>query len=395
MGGGSGYGEKFNPTVVIADIDTAGTPDTEGGAPVSVTAFGTQVINGYPSSATVDPDGRAVYVTIEGAGAVLALALPSGFADSGSGLSGGAGAAPVPGGGGPGFAFMPNVVLEAGDGVRSVVVHEAGVFAHAFFDNELVELPREDMRRALGLSASDETSGGRRAGPQSNVLTASRRLTIATRSVPEEVDRGRRLFFSNSDSRVAGNGAGVSCATCHFDSRTDGLTWQFTRGPRQTPSLAGNVSAHEPVGWQGDRPTVAEDAMLTSQGLMGGNGLTTTDTLDIQSFVNWTRDVDHPTKGSTEPAVMRGKTIFERSDTACAACHNGERHTNNLVVRLFLDDSKVRPLVGLSASAPYFHDGSAATLRDVLERARDGSMGNTGMLDDSEMSDLESYLRSL
>ncbi len=394
-GGGGGYGEKFNPGVVVADIDTAGVPDTEGGAAVSVTAFGArQVINGYPASVALDTDGKAAYVSIEGAGVVVAIALPDGqFGTTGRGLAG----APEPsfGGGGPGLQFAPNTVLEVGAGVSKVIVDDAGLFAHAFFDHKAVKLDHLTARSNIGVAGEEPANGANRRAPTDNAIAPLSTITLAASNLPATVDRGRRMFFATTDAKMAGNGAGVSCATCHFDGRADGLTWSFERGDRQTPSLAGDISAHEPVGWQGDRPTVAEDAMMTSQGLMGGNGLTVEDTLDIQSFVNWSRDVDHPGKGSATPEVMRGKAIFERGDTGCVACHSGERYTNNLIVPLYLDASKVRPLVGLAASAPYFHDGSAATLRDVLERAKDGSMGNTGELTTTEMDDLEAYLRSL
>ena len=60
-----------------------------------------------------------------------------------------------------------------------------------------------------------------------------------------------------------------------------------------------------------------------------------------------------------------------------------------------LDAVQTRSLVGIAGSPPYFHDGSAATLRDVLQRVRDGSMGFTGTLSDAEVDDLELYLKSL
>jgi cytochrome c peroxidase len=49
----------------------------------------------------------------------------------------------------------------------------------------------------------------------------------------------------------------------------------------------------------------------------------------------------------------------------------------------------------VSATAPYLHDGRAATLRDLLALCADGSMGDTSMLSAGELDDLELYLRSL
>jgi hypothetical protein len=170
----------------------------------------------------------------------------------------------------------------------------------------------------------------------------------------------------------------------------------FERGLRQTPSLAGAVSRYEPVGWMGDRPTVEEDAMLTSQGLMGGQGLTVADTEDIAAFVDYTREIDNPLIGTNDERIARGAEIFARPEVACISCHQGPAHTNNQVVSMFgLETVKVRPLNGIRATAPYLHDGSMSTLRDLLERLRDGSMGNTSSLSDEELNDLEFFLLSL
>lgn len=93
---------------------------------------------------------------------------------------------------------------------------------------------------------------------------------------------------------------------------------------------------------------------------------------------------------------MRGKTVFERPDVACASCHSGPRLTDNTSYSMLgMDAVQTRSLVGLAGSPPYFHDGSAHSLREVLIRSRDGSMGDTSMLTDREIDDLERYLKSL
>ena len=47
-------------------------------------------------------------------------------------------------------------------------------------------------------------------------------------------------------------------------------------------------------------------------------------------------------------------------------------------------------LRGLFASAPYFHDGSAATLRDVVDR-----LPFTSNLADADKNDLVAFLQTL
>ena len=50
-------------------------------------------------------------------------------------------------------------------------------------------------------------------------------------------------------------------------------------------------------------------------------------------------------------------------------------------------------LVGLAASAPYFHDGSAPTIDDVVhERGAVRGMADTSSLTAAEAADLEAFL---
>ena len=53
-------------------------------------------------------------------------------------------------------------------------------------------------------------------------------------------------------------------------------------------------------------------------------------------------------------------------------------------------------LIGLAASAPYFHDGSAATLEALLrDRGAVHGMGETAQLNDEQVADLTAFLETL
>ena len=52
-------------------------------------------------------------------------------------------------------------------------------------------------------------------------------------------------------------------------------------------------------------------------------------------------------------------------------------------------------LAGLFATAPYFHDGSAKTLDDVLKLSDAGKMGDTSGLSKQQREDLKAYLLTL
>lgn len=387
-GGGGGYGsERFNPVVAVVPVSGSGKPKMDDARLVVVSTFGRQEpVTGYPSSATVDPQSRIVIATIEGAGALSAFALefdePSGgifdnfggndnFFDN--------------------FDFRGAQALQTAAGPRSVAFASSGeAFVYSFLDRRVERIDAAGLRPQV---APLEDEHRPRALP-SLTVTHARETTL--RSLPTEIEQGRQLFYSSRDSRMSQPGSGISCALCHFEGRTDGITWNFTTGARQTPSLAGQVSLTEPVRWEGDRATVEDDARFTSQSLMGGNGIANEDLTAIAAFIDWTPDVDSPLKGTQDAAVVRGKALFERSDVGCVNCHSGARYTDNTSYSMFgMAEVQTRSLVGVAGSPPYLHDGSSPTLRHLLERVRNGEMGNTSALSDAELDDLQAYLRSL
>jgi hypothetical protein len=395
--GGGGYSPgRFNPVVVAANLDRDGRFEAKGQPVIRVAS----PVPGYPSNVAISPDSKTAYVSIEGGGSVVAMTLDAPSNNGGilDALFGDHNMPPAS------FAFRSTTSIGTSAGPRAfAVINGQQGFAYAFIDHHLDEIDLGQVDKSLhpeggGVNSGESFGGDGPAGAQRTIVFPinAKSHAIADETFPSDVARGRRLFYATDNPVMSGTGVGVSCATCHFEGRTDGLTWQFQRGGRQTPSLAGKVSLTQPVRWEGDRPTVADDAFETSQNLMGGNGLSADDANAIQAFIDHGRDVDVPLKGSTDDPVLRGKAIFERAEVGCSGCHNGPRFTNNTVVSMFgLDQVKVRSLVGVFATPPYLHDGSAPTLDSLVARVRDGEMGNTSSLSESEMSDLVTYLQSL
>ncbi|MFG0252697.1 MAG: hypothetical protein ACF8NJ_07495, partial [Phycisphaerales bacterium JB038] len=99
----------------------------------------------------------------------------------------------------------------------------------------------------------------------------------------------------------------------------------------------------------------------------------------------------------------RGKLLYESPKLGCLDCHAPPLYTNlkmfDVGTRGELDrhDAFDTPtLVELWRTAPYLHDGSAATLREVLiERNRADKHGKTTQLSDAEIDDLVAYMLSL
>ncbi len=415
-GGGYDRGGRFNPVMVVVPLGGDGVPEgIEEVEVVSIATFFEAPLISYPSSVTVDPDGEVALVTMEGSAGVVAVSLekprersPSIFDIFSSSSDEAAGARFAPGG--VSFSFRSTAAIGTDRGPNGVAMLGPNrAFVASFLDRTVAPIDGQPVRRWLGLDDDgsdgfdDAPSVARPGGIGTDIapffaLRAGTGVTVETSKLPDAVERGRRLFFAANDPVVSNTQAGVSCATCHFRGRNDGLTWRFTRGAFQTPSLAGKVSETEPVRWDGGRETVAVDALMTSQGLMGGSGMTEVHSLDLAAFIDSTRDVDLPLRGVSvdeDPRLARGKALFERADVGCASCHSGPRYTDNKTYPMLGIMAQTRSLVGVAASAPYLHDGSASTLTDLLEKSRTNGMGNTSMLSSAEIADLAYYLESL
>jgi hypothetical protein len=128
---------------------------------------------------------------------------------------------------------------------------------------------------------------------------------------------------------------------------------------------------------------------------MGGDGLSNVDASTVSNFIDWRRHVDLPNKGASNAIIEEGRDIFFSEEAGCGTCHTGDHYTDAGLHTVRGQRMRTPTLVGVAASAPYFHDGSSATLEEVLLRSRDGSMGQTAHLSDAQMLALEAFLTSL
>lgn len=120
-----------------------------------------------------------------------------------------------------------------------------------------------------------------------------------------------------------------------------------------------------------------------------------------------------PPQGSFDPvAAERGKSLFNGKAT-CAACHTGSEFTDantrlhppsdvvsepepngapSYAARSATKQYRTAPLRGVWQHAPYFHNGSAATLVDVV---RVYNTRKSLALSEEQINDLAEYLKSL
>jgi len=408
---GSGiFVSRINAALVTFEVDGDGRPERDGTAillasqPFAETEFEGRIptFRSYPTSVTSSPSAREWLVTMESSNAVLVVSTDPprsmgndtdftvvsdvGTSTDCEGCGGESMPLTHPEQGG--FETRSTVVISTGVGPKGVVFDaEDQAVVHDWLDRAVESLPYEDAKDSLRSMDDGE-------GATETLFVARGYQQVAERSLPDDVEAGRRLFFSALDGRMAASGAGVSCSTCHMDGRNDGFTWTLKGEPRNTPSLAGPVFKTAPVSWSEEVPSVADEAMLTSEIRMGGEGLGRADAELIEAYVNATRYPDAP-RADAE-LVQLGEEVFNREDVACASCHSGDLFTDNERHLILGGIATQTPtLRGIAASKPYLHDGSAPSLAAVVEMSRNGSMGDTSMLTDREREALVAFLESL
>jgi len=255
---------------------------------------------------------------------------------------------------------------------------------------------------------------------------------VAHDPMPAELRLGQHIFYSaNSDELPLTTDHWVSCAACHVEGRSDAVTWRFAQGPRDTPSNAGGVLQTGFLFRTAARNKV-QDYWQTIDIEQGGHFSLTVPALAadldaLEQYVN--HAIPYPTPPSTLDAgqVSHGQQLFD--SLHCARCHAGSTFTDSgsgnptldlagpvtlhdvgtCITNGPYDDNAVPDedghprgaclfdtptLRGVSDSAPYLHDGSAATLEDVFRIATHMDPA-ASQLSDDDLEALVAYLKSL
>jgi len=203
------------------------------------------------------------------------------------------------------------------------------------------------------------------------------------------------LVMFHTASTDVSQAAALSCGNCHLDGRSDGESWLIHEDRLQTPMLAGRMVGTAPFKWDGGAKDLPTSLRATIDRL-GGTGLSKKHIAALTAYLEALPAVRTPTRDKTQ--VARGKTLFESAELGCTSCHDGAMSTDRERHRFGGKAVDTPSLVGIAASAPYFHDGSAPTLETLL---RDhgtvhGMAGDeTGKLSDAQVADLKAYLETL
>jgi len=264
---------------------------------------------------------------------------------------------------------------------------------------------------------------------------------------PEKAHLGRRLFFEPALSRDGK----VSCATCHDPDRafTDDKPLAVgvfgKKGTRRVPSIV-NRGYGRAFFWDGRIPTLEEQVLQPIQNPLEMD-LAIPQALDalsktgkypplderalshaLATYVRTILTGDSPydlyiagDRNALTPDALAGLRLF-RGKANCTACHIGPNLTDEqfhntgvgaagadlgrqIVTHRPSDAGafKTPTLREVARRPPYMHDGSLATLADVIEHYDKGGVKNPNLspeiqplkLTSEEKRQLESFLQSL
>lgn len=244
--------------------------------------------------------------------------------------------------------------------------------------------------------------------------------------LPPVLLNGKRLFHSSARPELS-QAAWISCNTCHIEGEHDGRTWtlQFTGTVppgakpeirRNTTGLLGMVQTY-PLRWSAEWDESADSEFsirleqfgtgLIAQGMNPTLGPPNQGrAYDLDCLAAFLDSLAGPVRRrALSASELRGKAVFESPVTRCAECHPAPVYTDLKVHDVGTADgagewfgSKIDTptLRYMKSSAPYLHDGSAATLRDVLITANRGDRhGVTSHLTPQEIEDLILFMRVL
>ena len=246
---------------------------------------------------------------------------------------------------------------------------------------------------------------------------------------PEKVALGRQLFF---DKRLSADGT-RSCYSCHLceNGLTDGLATAIgalnKKLSRSSPTLW-NIGYHKEFYWDGRSGSLEKQAMAAWKGgNMGANPQEVTSKINAiagyrSQFEKVFGDEATPDRivmaiSSYERTIISGDSSFDRwqagddsavseevkrgykvfKDLKCTNCHDGVLLTDMQYHNVGIGMDAEKPDVGrfkvtkksndtgafktptlrdISKSAPYFHNGSVATLEEAVDLMIGGGKPN-------------------
>ena len=263
-----------------------------------------------------------------------------------------------------------------------------------------------------------------------HTLSVTAVITTTAEPLSPALLRGK-ILFNNAVNPKLSQGSWVSCASCHPDGGTDSVTWLFPDGPRQTPPIW-NAGQTLPWHWSAALDE-AQDVEETIHLIQLGLGLApgsdpaplgtpnTGRTSDLDALAHFMQQGIRPPQSKADPNAEVGRSLFVSA--GCNNCHAGATWTtshllgapgtldpdgNGMVDGLLQEVGVHNPrdvrgatgfdvpsLLGVGLTAPYLHDGSFASLAELLRSGHPDPHGGGNGLSEAEIDQLSHFLSSI
>jgi DNA-binding beta-propeller fold protein YncE/mono/diheme cytochrome c family protein len=268
----------------------------------------------------------------------------------------------------------------------------------------LARIPVGANPRRLGLSGDGKTLVvSNHLGDSLTVIDTDKLRVVRTISLggpKHDAARRGEILFNSAKLTFSQQ---FTCASCHPNGGSDGLNWDLPRDGVgnfvQTRSLLG-VRHTAPYGWHGTSKTLADRVRGTLETLHQYKP----SAAEVDAIAAYLETLEPPRllPVQDKKAVARGKALFE-GKAQCNKCHRREMLDDELTHDIGTraeGDLKAAfdtpPLHGVARTAPYLHDGRAATLTEVFSKHNPAQRhGAAHTLTAEEMADLVEYLKSL
>ncbi|OED38629.1 hypothetical protein AB833_19055 [Chromatiales bacterium (ex Bugula neritina AB1)] len=273
------------------------------------------------------------------------------------------------------------------------------------------------------------------AGFSDNANLIGGTSTTSSEALSPDVLLGKRLFHDANSGALAGQKY-ISCAVCHSEAGHDGRTWDFSdtgEGLRNTIDLRGRAgTGHGNVHWSANFDEIhdfendirevfkgsgllSDDDYLRTSGILDKENPKAGLSAQLDALAAFVESLDdfglsphRQPGGELTEAGLRGREVFR--EAGCGSCHSGDEFTdspggrfhdigtvdsdtgNRLGLALPGGGLDTPTLRGLWYSAPYLHDGSAATVDEAIAAHRRVAAFSINEYSSAQLSDLAQYL---
>ncbi|MGY3450004.1 cytochrome-c peroxidase [Bradyrhizobium sp. USDA 4353] len=261
--------------------------------------------------------------------------------------------------------------------------------------------PKSNDKAPPAAAAAPET-------PVAQPVTVGAAVTSPAQSSEAELAaKGLALF---NDASLSG-GSKASCATCHFSTgHTNNKTYvgldvvaDGDPNGRNTPTLWG-VGERSVFGWQGQAATLEDSIRGIIVNRMKGPEPSKDTLAALVAYVrtlnypaNWQVKEDGTPRDDASPAVKRGFDLYV-GDGGCGTCHQLPSFDKKSKDDIGTGGKfKVPTLHAVASTAPYFHDGRTASLRDAVKLMWEfyAKKMESRLPTEAELDDLTAYVGAL